>query len=160
MGGTPLPFKGRQACQPHIQLFFGFAPPSCIHKTKHRKGEKIAFQWPKEGSGILLQALEVPILEVRKVKWKWRSVDFIILCYSVWLGLCQSWRWVTNGGAECSLPFPHPLHGAWLFKYIIYYILDILLFLHPLHGAWLFKYIYILYIRYIIMISHRPTLII
>ena len=68
MGGTPLPFKGRQACQPHIQLFFGFAPPSCIHKTKHRKGEKIAFQWPKVVSGILLQALEVLILEVRKGK--------------------------------------------------------------------------------------------
>ena len=58
MGGTPLPFKGRQACQPHIKLFFGFAPPSCIHKTKHRKGEKIAFQWPKVVSGILLQALD------------------------------------------------------------------------------------------------------
>ena len=67
MGGTPLPFKGRQACQPHIKLFFGFAPPSCIHKTKHRKGEKIAFQWPKVVSGILLQALDSGS-EKRKVK--------------------------------------------------------------------------------------------
>ena len=106
-----------------ILLFHGgyFAKKNIFLITGTRNLFSSGQKWVLE----FFQTLEVPILEVRKGKWKWWSLDFITLCYLVWVGLCQSWRWVTNGGAECSLPFPHPLHGAWLFKYIIYYILDI-----------------------------------